>query len=160
MITVFALCTAGGFALTGQVPVLGEPARAGRVAAVLLGTAALMVIVAFLASVETAGWERTIDYALQRIERDGVLSKGGNWNQLQLSNIPVALGTVGLSCAIVRSRTEPASRDAGLVSGGKLYLGVAFALMTAISAMTFTEWQAFLNPRWMRIAYERLRRIP
>lgn len=149
MITTFALCTAGGFALTGDVPALAEPSRAGRVAAVLLGSAALMVIVAFLASVQTAGWERTIDYALQRIERDGVLSKGGNWNQLQLSNIPIALGTVGLSCAILRSRPGPASRDAGLVTGGKLCLGVAFALMAAISAITFTEWQAFLNPRWM-----------
>jgi hypothetical protein len=36
-------------------------------------------------------------YSFQRIEGDGILSKGGNWNMLQLSNIPIALGTIGLS---------------------------------------------------------------
>jgi hypothetical protein len=149
MIVVFALCTAGGFAMTGRVPALAEPSRAGRVAAVLLGGAALMVIVAFIASVQTAGWERTIDYALQRIERDGVLSKGGNWNQLQLSNIPIAIGAIGLSCSIFMFTTDPDSKNAGLVTGGRICLGAALALMVAISAMTFTEWQAYLNPRWM-----------
>jgi hypothetical protein len=149
MIVVFALCTAGGFALTGQAPALGERPRAGRVAAILLGGSVLLVIVAFIASVQTVGWERTLDYALQRIERDGVLSNGGNWNQLQLSNIPIALGAIGLSYSILMFRADRGSKDVGVVTGGKICLGVALALMNAITALTFTEWQAFLNPRWM-----------
>jgi hypothetical protein len=149
MIVLFSLCTAGGFALTGRVPAVADSSRAWRFALILLGGAALLVVFAFIASVQTAGWERTIDYALQRIERDGVLSKGGNWNQLQLSNIPIALGAIALSCSIVRSAAGSDSKDAGLVTGGKICIVVALALMNAISAVTFNEWQAFANPRWV-----------
>src|SRR5262245_45691918 len=89
MITMFALCAAGGFALTGRAPENVKPSRAAYLAIALLVGGVVVILFALVASVHTVGWQRTIDYALQRIERDGVMSKGGNWNQLQVSNIPI-----------------------------------------------------------------------
>jgi hypothetical protein len=110
MITVFALCTAGGLALTARVPSLTDPSRAMTVTTVLLGLAVVLALISFFAAVLTAGWERTIDYALQRIERDGVMSTGGNWNQFQLSKIPIALGAIGVSSSLTTFVTDCDSR--------------------------------------------------
>jgi len=55
-----------------------ESARAAILVLIFLGLAGLMVLAAFVALVV---WDRTIDYALQGVERDGMFSKGGNWNQ-------------------------------------------------------------------------------
>jgi hypothetical protein len=150
MIVVFALCVAGGLAMNGRVPYFNEPYRAANIAAVLLGIALLMVLASFAASIMVAGWERTIDYALQRIERDGVLSRGGNWNQQQLSNIPIALGAIGLSnCLTMLDMGYGSKRDAVLSRKGKICIGLALALTVIITAITFPGWQSFLNARWV-----------
>lgn len=150
MITVFALCTAGGVALSGQIAPGANGSRARFSAVVLLSGAGLLVLGAFIASVYMVGWERTIDYALQRIERDGVTSKGGNWNQLQLSNIPIALGIIGLGSTFVMFKMGyNEKRDARLNAAGRICISVAAALMVGISACNFNGWEYFLNPRWM-----------
>ncbi|MGH9769656.1 MAG: hypothetical protein ACREAB_19700, partial [Blastocatellia bacterium] len=129
MIVVFSLCTAGGIAMKGGVPPTPETSRAATIAAILLGTSALMALAAFIASVQTAGWERTLDYALQRVERDGVLSKGGNWNQQQLSNLPIALGAIGLSGSFAVGAIGAGSkRNVNLAKWGWIYIGLAVAL--------------------------------
>ncbi len=150
MIIVFALCATGGLALAGAPLPPADPSRAANVAAVLLGAAGSLVLIAFAASVLTAGWERTLDYALQKIERDGVLSKGGNWNQFQLSNIPIALGAIGVgSSLVILAGGFQSKRNASLSRRGKMCIALAAALATGLTAVTFPGWQAFLNPRWM-----------
>ncbi len=103
-----------------------------------------------MASVCVAGWQRTIDYAFQRIERDGVVSKGENWHQLQLSNIPIALGTVGASSALaISTKVADAQSHVSLIGGGIACIGVSAVLSIAISAFNWCGWNAFLNPRWL-----------
>jgi|SRR5262245_29826890 len=58
-----------------------ESSRAAPLALIFIGFAVLMLLAAFVASVEIAGLDRIFDYARQRVERDGVLSNGGNWDR-------------------------------------------------------------------------------
>jgi len=150
MIIIFSLCMAGGFAVAGYVPSDKNPSRAASVAIVLLVGSALLVLVASVMSIWTVGWERTVDYALQRIERDGVMSKGGNWNQLQLSNIPIAFGAIGLSVAFTMSGGEfQRERSITLKAGGVSCIIFAAALCIGITALNWNGWTSFLNPRWV-----------
>jgi hypothetical protein len=150
MVAFFAFCTAGGFAAAARAPELPDPGRAQVLAVALLGGGVSLVIIAFIASLRTVGWQRTMDYALQRIERDGVLSRGGTWNQLQLSNIPIALGIVALSSStemvLNPAREAPLSmlRYAGI---GCLLVGLA--LNVAITVAGRCDFRTFLNPRWL-----------
>ncbi len=107
-------------------------------------------MVAFGASLATVGWEATLDYALQRVERDGVLSPGRTWNQLQLSNIPIALGTIGLSSLFVThpEGTVPAL-NRRLRLAGLVCLAATALLAVSITLITWPGWDAFLNPRWL-----------
>jgi hypothetical protein len=148
--TVFALCAAGGVALAGQAPSGINLHRTAFVAIFLLVSAALLVLVTFVASTYTVGWQRTMDYAFQWIERDGIMSKGGNWNQLQLSNLPIILGTIGLSRALVMFDKESGSNgSSALVALALACIGVAAALCVGISAFNWGGWKSFLNPRWL-----------
>lgn len=161
MIVLFALFSAGGFALAGHQFVAIDKFRASVAAASLLGVAVLLVLGALVASIYTVGRQRTIDYALQRIERDGVMSTGGNWNQLQLSNIPIALGAISVSGTLIMFASGAGSkRDSGLITGGKICIAAAVTLMVGISALTFSGWQAFLNPRWMAHSIRELATYP
>ena len=150
MVVVFALCTAGGFADAGHLPVITDLRRAALLARILLGLSAVMVIAALAASVACVGLDRTMDYALQRIERDDVMSPGGNWNQLQLSNVPIALGAIGFSGSFAafgygRNGVGKVNRT----RGGVICIGIAIALMGALTGFTFPGLRAFLNPRWI-----------
>ena len=150
MVTVFALSTAGGAVLTNRVPASIGAAYAGFLAGGLLLIAFLLVVTASFLSVRAVGWQRTLDYALQRIERDGVMSKGGNWNQLQLSNIPIALGAMGLVSVFVASRGGlDAKGDDELILVGIACLGVAAALAGGLTALNWCGWQSFCTPRWL-----------
>jgi hypothetical protein len=161
MIVLFALFTTGGFALAGHPIVAIDRSRGSFAAAALLGVAAFLIVGAFAASIYTVGRQRTVDYALQRIERDGVMSTGGNWNQLQLSNIPIALGVISVSGTLIMfAGGVGVKRDSGLITGGKICIAVAATLMIGISALTFPGWQAFLNPRWMAHSIRELATYP
>ena len=150
MITVFSLCAVGGFTLAGRTRSDIDSSRAASVATVLLIGAVSLVCLAFLMSLYTVGWQRTLDYALQRIERDGVMSKGGNWNQLQLSNIPIALGIIGLSSAfLIPARGPNSQRDAALITGAMGCICLAAVLCIGVSILNWSGWQSFLNPRWL-----------
>ena len=150
MITVFALSTAGGFALTAYIPSGIGTSCTAFVATVLLGGSVLLILVAFLLSIYKAGWRRTIDYALQRTERDGVMSRGGNWNQLQLSNIPIALGTIGVSSTLAAlTKTSDLGGNISLATGGLTCLTMAVILSSGIKFLNWPGWQSFLNPRWL-----------
>ncbi len=153
MATVFALILAGGCALAGGGGPLPAPERARRFGSALLLAAAVFFVVGFLASVHFAGWERTFDYLWQRIERDGVLSKGGNWNQLQLSNAPIALGMLGIALTLGPGR--PGSRPAALA-----VLGLATAISAALTASVWPGWEAFRNPRWLAHSLRELATYP
>ena len=161
MIVLFALFTAGGFVMAGHPFVAIDKSRSSFAAATLLSVAAFLILGAFAASIYTVGRQRTIDYALQRIERDGVMSTGGNWNQLQLSNIPIALGAISVSGTLIMfAPGAGAKQDSGLITGGRICIAVAATLMIGISALTFPGWQAFLNPRWMAHSIRELATYP
>jgi hypothetical protein len=145
MITFFALSAAGGFALGGSLPA-GAP-RAKTAAIVLLLAAALFLTVTLAASIAKVGWQRTSDYAFQRIERDGVTSKGGNWNQFQVSNIPIFLGTIGLGSAVAVSGPGATARDGPIIA--VICLALALLLSIGLSAANWCGWRAFGNPRWL-----------
>jgi len=148
MVTFFALCVAGGFALSNPTFKLISVTRLATVTAVLLLGAALLVLCSFVASLFIVGWQRTLDYASQRIERDGVISKGGNWNQLQLSNVPIGLGAIGTCIALVVF--SPDLNPLGYASfTGFGLIGLAAILSIAISAFNWCGWEAFKNPRWL-----------
>ena len=148
MVIFFALCVAGGLALSNPLSRVISVAQLSYVTAVLLLGAALLVLCSFVASVFIAGWQRTVDYASQRIERDGVTSKGGNWNQLQLSNVPIGLGAIGTCIALVG--LSPDSNPPGFSSlVGLGLIGLAAILSIAISAFNWCGWEAFRNPRWL-----------
>ena len=148
MVALFALSAVGGIALSG--PTLIQTDRAAPAAGALLVGSAALVFVALVASVRTVGWQRTADYALQRIERDGVLSRGGGWNQLQLSNIPIALGTVGAGSVLGVSQAVPnGAAGWNLSAGGVACLALAASLAVGISAFNWCGWRAFSNPRWL-----------
>ena len=151
MIAAFGWCAVGGVALTARVPRGVHLAfGAGLAAVLLLSAATVLVVLSFLASLFTVGWQRTIDYLLQRIERDGVMSKGGLWNQLQLSNVPIALGTIGLGSALRTVNSEyPALGDPRLFAGGMVCIGAAAAVLVVMSMATWPRWRDFLNPRWL-----------
>ncbi len=150
MVTVFALCTAGGVAVTAQVPAHVDVAGARLAALLLLGAATMLIVAAFIAAVLTVGWQRTIDYTLQRIERDGVLSKGGNWNQLQLSNVPIAVGTIGAASTLRWLGAEVgASGDASLFGSGIACIAAGIALLVGLGVLCWCSWEAFRNPRWL-----------
>jgi hypothetical protein len=150
MVLLFALCAAGGFVLRGHVTSDIDASLAGSVAIILLLASALFVLLASVASIYKVGWQRTIDYASQRIERDGIMSKGGNWNQLQLSNLPIALGTVGVSSAFLMVvKGFDSKGNVNLIVGGMSYISVAAVLSVGISTLNWCGWQRFLNPRWM-----------
>lgn len=151
MIAAFGWCAVGGVALTARVPRGVHIAfRAGLAAVLLLGAATVLVVLSFLASLFTVGWQRTIDYLLQRIERDGVMSKGGLWNQLQLSNVPIALGTIGIGSALRTVNSEGSVLgELRLFTGGMACIGSAAAVLVAMSMATWRTWRDFLNPRWL-----------
>ena len=161
MVLLFALYTVAGFALSGPVPLLADPSRAKVAAAVLLGGAACLVLISFVAAVYGVGWQQTLDWALQRVERDGVSSKGGTWNQLQLSNVPMFLGILGTSTAIgVASRTSAHTEFVELSASGWLLLGTALLLTVGISAPNWCGWQAMRNPRWLAHSMRELATYP
>jgi hypothetical protein len=150
MITLFALCTAGGFLLNGRVSTNTDASRAKFIATVLLLGALLFVLLAFGASVYKVGLQRTIDFAFQRIERDGVISRGGTWNQLQLSNIPIALGALGVSVALLISpRYFGSTEDFRLVVGGIACIATAAILSITISTFNWPGWESFFTARWL-----------
>lgn len=147
MVTFFALCTAGGFALGGSSPSISVRSRGRTLAVVLLLFSLLLVGFSFAASIQVAGWQRTIDYALQRIERDGLLSPGGTWNQLQLSNIPIALGAIALG-SMLRLYSQH-RKQGNLFRPGLICLSLAAALSLGIMLSGWAGWRMFLNPRWL-----------
>jgi hypothetical protein len=150
MIVTFSLCIAGGLSVGKTSSYKSNYSRSGKIAAFLLIASILLVVASFAASIHTVGWDRTLDYALQRIERDGVLSKGGNWNQQLLSNIPIALGAVGLSSAFsVFITKQPQLKKDKWPVPGVTYIILALVITLVISAFTFPGWQAFINPRWV-----------
>jgi hypothetical protein len=119
------------------------------VVSVLLIYVTLLLLLASVASVSTVGWRRTSEYALQRIERDGVMSKGGNWNQFQLSNIPIALGSIGVGSTLLSENFSEAKANMLLIVAGTICIGVATVLSLGITALTWPAWRSFLNPRWL-----------
>ena len=150
MITFFALCAAGGVALGNPISSAADRSCAKAISLFLLGFVFLLVVLSFGASIYLAGWQRTLEYATQQIERDGILSTGGNWNQLQLSNLPMAVSIIGvgsamgMACADVGSHDKTNLRVMGIVC-------VVLALGGGLSLTVFS-WpggEAFLNPRWM-----------
>ena len=147
MISFFALSAAGGFALSGSLPGGANADRAKVAAVVLLLAAALFLAATLAASVAGVGWQRTADYAFQRIERDGVISKGGNWNQFQVSNIPMFLGTIGLGSAVAVSGPALATPSGFAIA--VICLGLALLLSIGLSAANWCGWRAFANPRWL-----------
>lgn len=150
MIIVFALCTAGGFMLSGQIHSDLDTFRTFFIAAILIFFSISLISFAFIASIITAGWRRTIDYAYQRIERDGVMSRGGSWNQLQLSNIPIAFGTIGVSSALMMYENGSVPRaDATCLIGMIACISTAAALCIGISVFNWCTFKAFLNARWL-----------
>lgn len=152
MAAFFALVLGAGCAM-GVAGGLPAPERARRYAVSLLLAAAAFLAASFFASWQLAGWERTIDYLCQRIERDGALSTGGNWNQLQLSNVPIGLGILGVALLLApeRGRTNPAACAA---------LGLAAALSATLTALTWPGWEAFANPRWLAHSLRELATYP
>ena len=161
MVTLFALSTAGGAVLTSRLPSGIGASGAAFLAALLLAAAVLLVAAAFFASVFTVGRQRTLDYAFQRIERDGIASKGGSWNQLQLSNIPIALGTVGVAAALINSAgTAEANKHLDLVPAGIACLGVAAMLSVTLTAVNWCGWRAFFNPRWLAHSVREIATFP
>jgi hypothetical protein len=153
MAVFFALLLAGGGAYGCACSSLSAARRARRYGFVLLSAAAAFLVAAFLASWQIAGRERTLDYLLQRIERDGVVSRGGNWNQLQLSNLPI-----GLSILAVARILSPCRGVANRAAAG------AIALAAALSAtLTLWSWpglEAFRNPRWLAHSLRELATYP
>jgi hypothetical protein len=150
MIAFFALCAAGGVALGNPISSAADRSCAKAVSFYLLGFVFLLVLLSFGASIYFAGWQRTLEYATQQIERDGILSTGGNWNQLQLSNLPMAVSVIGvgssmgMACDAIGSREKTNSRLLGIIC-------VVLALGSGLSLTVFT-WpgaDAFLNPRWL-----------
>lgn len=150
MIFFFTLCAAGGFAL-GAPPLAGViPARARSVALNVLLPIPLFLGIIFAASVLKAGMQRTLDYSLQWIERDGVLSPGGSWNQLQLSNLPIALGTIAAAFALGRSWSAAHDQSArGMTRAGLAFVIGAFTFAGGLSLLWWPGGEAFLNPRWL-----------
>jgi len=149
MIALFALLTVAGVALRGNISRDFSVSRARFAALVLLAFSASFFVLAFAASISTAGWQRTADYFFQRIERDNVMSSGGNWNQFQLSNFPIGLGALGIGYATVFALGPDLKRSAGLIRGGLVCIIMAAALSAGITAFTWPGWAAFLNPRWV-----------
>ncbi|MCW5979283.1 MAG: hypothetical protein KIT09_14505 [Bryobacteraceae bacterium] len=154
MAAMFALCVAGGCTLGGAGRAVTQPQRARGVAAVLLIGVLVFLVATFVASVHVAGWERTQDYLYQRVERDGVISKGGNWNQLQLSNVPIALGILSV-CVALTTASGPAR-----AAGGLLPIGLAAAMSAALTGWSWNGWEAFLNPRWLAHSIRELATYP
>jgi len=150
MVILFSLCTVGGFAIGSRASSSADVLRTSFVAVVLLLVSFLFVLLAFFASLYMVGWHRTIEYVFQRIERDGVMSKGGTWNVLQLSNIPIALVAIGASSSLVSyARWADSSGDTNLIIGGITCIAVAAILCVGISTLNWCGWQSFLNPRWL-----------
>lgn len=159
MVVLFSLCAAGGVAVAGNPAAHVDAMRAVTTAAVLLGASAGLVPLAVVASVNTAGWQRTVDYALQRIERDGIRSRGGNWNQLQLSNVPVALGTAGLGSALV-VRPAGSEVEVGLIQWGFVTLGTAALGSIGLTAANWCGLRRFLTPRWLAHSFREVATYP
>ncbi len=151
MAGVFALCAAGGIAVQAGVPFDVHLAhRAWQAATILMSAAIALVVLSFGGSLLVAGWQRTIDYLLQRIERDGVMSRGGLWNELQLSNVPIALGAIGIGGALQTVTTgRAAAGDVRLFAGGMALIAAAAAVLVVMSLATWQSWTAFRNPRWL-----------
>ncbi len=149
-IMIYALVVSGGFALSVDVPFEVRLFHAGTAAAVLLGSSGLLVLVAFIGSVRICGWQRTVDYALNRIERDGVMSRGGSWNQMQESNIPLYLVMFSTSYAAGRWMDFPGLVEHQLfVIGGLVCIVVALSLWVIVSVYFWPGFRAFSNPRWI-----------
>lgn len=161
MVSLFALYTVAGFGLSGQVPVLADPSRAKLAAVVLLGGALGLILISFVAALYAVGWRETMDWAMQRIERDGVTSKGGTWNQLQLSNVPMFLGILGTTTGIAFVPLGSAHAEfTELTTSGWLLLGAAVGLTVLISAPNWCGWQALRNPRWLAHSMRELATYP
>ena len=150
MILLFALCAATGFAFAARLPAPASARRAGGLAVNLLLPIPLFIFITFLASTRIAGFPRTVEYALQWIERDGVLSPGGGWNQLQVSNIPIALGTISAGLVLASSwPATPGERSRVGLWAGLAGLALALALDLGLTALWWPGWEAFENPRWV-----------
>lgn len=142
MAAFFALLLAGGSALRGACPSQPAAERARRYALILLPAAGLFLAASFLASWHTVGQQRTLDYLFQRIERDGVTSKGGNWNQLQLSNLPIGLGILAVARILSVGQGRVNRGAAGAI-------GFALALSAALTISSWPGLEAFSNLRWL-----------
>lgn len=161
MIALFALCAAGGFALGGRLPLSTDAVRATLAATVLLGASGLFVLASIMASIYTVGWQRTIDYAFQRIERDGIMSKGGSWNQLQLSNIPIGFMTIGVSSTmVIFQAVSSAAKTSPLMVGALVCIGIAATLCILLSMFNWCHWKSFRNPRWLAHSMRELATYP
>lgn len=147
---LYGMFTIGGFTLGAGDHIDIKMFHSGLLAFAFLACIALFVFVVFCASIKKAGWRRTIDYTLQRIERDGVMSKGGSWNQMQESNLPLNLILFSVSYFIGASLRFRGYTGLGLNNyGGLLCIMIACALWAGPSVYFWPGRRSFLNPRWI-----------
>jgi hypothetical protein len=150
MILFFALCVAGGFALGARGVSSTVPRRAILLARNALLPLPVFIVLTLLASVRVFGWDETRAFLFQYYERDGILSPGGSWNQLQVSNLPIALGSISLAFAWACSWSGPkAGVSRPLVWRGLATLGFALVLFLTLTLCWWPGWSSFLNPRWL-----------
>jgi len=149
MIILFALIISGAFALGNHIPAV-DAGRLKFISLLLLSASVIFILVTFMLSIYTVGWQGTVAYGLQRVERDGVMTPGGNWNQLQLSNVPIGLLAIGVSTAL--SPCQPSSgptTNITFINGGITCIGMAMILCLGITAFNWPGWKCFINPRWL-----------
>ncbi|MCS6953504.1 MAG: hypothetical protein RMK57_15345 [Bryobacterales bacterium] len=160
-VVFLSLCLAGACAWNTAGYQVAEASRARRIGLGLLAAASILVLISFVAAIHLAGWQRTVDYLFQSIERDGVSSKGGTWNLLQLSNIPMALAVIGIVTSFVGHGVPAGARETRSQRNLGLLLLAAAALLSA--AMTWWSWPgaaAFGNPRWLAHSLRELATYP
>jgi hypothetical protein len=161
MASFLAIVTAGALCLgaTGAPKVAGE--RAGALALALLLGATALVLVGAVGSLRSVGLSATLEYALQRVERDGVSSRGGTWNQLQLSSLPLALGALGLGIGIAPiSSTAGQDTVATPVGVGLAFVVLGLGLNLLLSVLVWPGLRAFKNPRWLAHSLREIATFP
>jgi hypothetical protein len=145
----YAFFIACGFSLDGSIPAGIKASRSGFIALLLFAGAGFFVLLAFILSISKVGWRRTTDCLLQRVERDEVESKGGSWNQLQVSNIPLYLMMFSASFFMNSFTGDSNPAEYTLLKTGTLICVVAGVLLWIIPSIYFWPgWRAFMNPRW------------
>jgi hypothetical protein len=160
MVLLFALCIAGTCSVrTARVSPAAEGNR--RLGPILVGAAGLFFILSLVASLHTVGWQRTFEYFFQSIERDGVTSKGGNWNQLLLSNIPISLGAIAVCNMLVPGKMPGVERggERQRLYGFLLIVGAAVFLI-GLTSWSWPGWSAFWNTRWLGHSLRELATYP